>query len=861
LGICNLHHGSCHEPQFFVQEDGTDLKILFKLSFSTNDIQYLLLLNLYLPLVQFDSYLNLRPLFLAKIFLMKRLIATLLVLLSSNIFLQAQNLDSTLIRYATDFPQERIYLHYDKSSYTPAETIWFKGYMMQEIYPANESKTVYIDWTNEKGDLLLHSLSPVIDATFHGQFEVPENYDGSYLHVKVYTKWMLNFDSVFLYNKDIRILNNSPRSSAASAITPQLTFFPEGGDMIEGVLNKIAFKANDQFGRPLKITGTVKNNQGASVGDLRVIHDGMGYIFIKPKPGETFTANWQDEGGKKHTTPLPAAKHSGVSLQIVIQENKRIFSVTKSPASTLTHLNLIGTMYQQPVFKITKELKDGMAQGVIPTESLPTGILTITVFDNSGKPLAERITYINNEEYRFDPEMNVQHWGLNKRARNEVEISVPDSLSANLSVAVTDLAIDQDTSDNIISHLLLTGQLKGKINSPAYYFSNNSDSIMQQLDLVMLTHGWRRINWEKVQAGEFPVIRYPKDTSYLSISGKIYGATPSQLRQAGEIVLLINQKESGTQVSSTPVTSDGSFDNRDLILFDTARIYYQLPKVKGVKDVTVQFMQDRLPPFTNNMKASGIYYNHLSDTSGNHYHLQLSDEATRELNFLKGKVLATVNIKANPKSSVAAMDDKYASGMFKGGDGYQFDVVNDPFSVSSQNIFTYLQGKVAGLQINSTTNPPTLSWRGGTPQIYVDEMSMDADMVSSIPITDVAYIKVLRPPFMGGTGGGSAGAIAIYTRRGDDIKQEPGKGLSNNTVSGYTAIRQFYSPNYETINEENEKKDLRTTLYWNPSVVTSPGKNKIVVKFFNNDVTNAFRVIIEGITRDGRLAHLVQTME
>jgi hypothetical protein len=80
-------------------------------------------------------------------------------------------------------------------------------------------------------------------------------------------------------------------------------------------------------------------------------------------------------------------------------------------------------------------------------------------------------------------------------------------------------------------------------------------------------------------------------------------------------------------------------------------------------------------------------------------------------------------------------------------------------------------------------------------------------------------------------------------------------------VSGYTEIRQFYSPNYDAFNEDDEKKDLRTTLYWNPSVTTSPGQNKVVLIFFNNDVTNAFRVVIEGMTKDGRLAHVEQMME
>ncbi len=240
----------------------------------------------------------------------------------------------------------------------------------------------------------------------------------------------------------------------------------------------------------------------------------------------------------------------------------------------------------------------------------------------------------------------------------------------------------------------------------------------------------------------------------------------------------------------------------------------------------------------------------------------MNDALERELQYYKGKVLATVTVKAPSKSPTEEMDKRYTSGLFSGGDASEFDLVNDPFAHSALDIFQYLQGKVAGLQINTTSNPPTLSWRGSTPQLYLDEMETNAAMIENVPVNDVAYVKVFRPPFMGGSaGGGAGGAIAIYSRKGGDEKQAPGKGLSNNTVSGYTLIRQFYSPDYDTFNEENEKKDLRTTLYWNPSVVTSPGKNKVLLKFYNNDVTESFRVIIEGMTKDGRLAHVEQIME
>jgi len=136
----------------------------------------------------------------------------------------------------------------------------------------------------------------------------------------------------------------------------------------------------------------------------------------------------------------------------------------------------------------------------------------------------------------------------------------------------------------------------------------------------------------------------------------------------------------------------------------------------------------------------------------------------------------------------------------------------------------------------------------------------DVGLVSGIAVNDIAYIKVFRPPFFGGGNSGN-GAIAIYTRRGNDIKPTPGKGLSNSNINGYTNIRQFYSPNYSSFSPGNDKKDLRTTLYWNPQVVINPQKNKATLSFYNNDISRAFRVVIEGMTKDGRLAHVEQTME
>lgn len=771
----------------------------------------------------------------------------------------AQNIDSTLAIYSRDYGQEKMYLQYDKSSYAPGETIWFKDYIMKGMFPEDGSKTVYIDWIGENGNILLHSVCAVENASTSGQFEIPLNYKGHFIHVKAYTKWMLNFESVFLYTHDLMILSDEKKSNSKIQLLPELNFFPEGGDAIAGMTNKIAFKANDQYGRPINIKGVIKDNTGSFIDSLKIIHDGMGYFFIFPQQGQNFTAAWEDENGKSYISQLPEIKTLGADLRVTLSGSNRIFLVSAAAKSDLKSVHLLGTMYRQKVFQLDVPLINDKAEGSIPTASLPGGILTITVFDEQWKPLAERITYVNNEDYLFNPEVNVMKKGLEKRAKNDIEISVPANMVADFSVSVTDAKLESRNDDNIISHLLLTSELKGKVFDPAYYFSNKSDSIAQQLDLVMLTHGWRRFDWQKVVQGKFPQIKYPRDTTYLSLSGKVIGATPQQLKKAGDIILMITQKNSGTETFTIPVEPNGYFNDPSLILFDTAHIFYDFAGKKALPKISVQFMPGVLSPFSNYFEAPSFTNNYLKDSSGNRYHLQLSKEAEEQMKYFKGQVLENIQIKPNIKSKLQQVNDKYTSGLFKKGNATELNLLDDPLATSYTDIVSYIQGKVPSLYFDGAAGK--FLWmrnRSGEngPALYLNEMQTTYDVVSSIPVANVAFIKVFRPGFVGGVGSGTGGAIVIYTKSGSDGQPISFiKGLNNDQVDGYTVVRQFYSPDYDTLSTD-DRKDLRTTLYWNPTVITTPEQNKVDLTFFNNDFTDEFRVIIEGMTSDGRLTHI-----
>jgi hypothetical protein len=254
----------------------------------------------------------------------------------------------------------------------------------------------------------------------------------------------------------------------------------------------------------------------------------------------------------------------------------------------------------------------------------------------------------------------------------------------------------------------------------------------------------------------------------------------------------------------------------------------------------------------------------ISDTATENYKRRLAEEEMRLFKMQQGTTLETVTVKTRTKSPLQILDEKYASPLFGSGDAYQFDVTNDPFAKSAISVLQYLQGKVAGLTITTAGGPGSagsVTWRGGTPSFFFNESPVDLSYLSSVNMNDVAYIKVFRPPFIGAVGGGANGAIAIYSRKGGDVQQTQGKGIPFKVIIGYTAEKEFYSPDYNSFNERNEEQDLRTTLYWAPLVLITPGNNTVRLKFFNNDFTQSFRVIVEGMTTDGKLTHIEKVIE
>jgi hypothetical protein len=826
---------------------------------------------------------------------MRKLILLIWLIISLMIppaHLFAQKADSLINIYSQTHQPEKIHIHFDRSAYNKGDTIWMKLYLMAGTEFSDFSKNIYIDWFTPTGKLLQHASAPLVQSTARMQFAIPTSYEAGSLHAVAYTRWMLNFDSTFLYTKEIPVAQ--PQTAKADSPIPvsHLYFFPEGGDLVNGLLSYVAFKANDQFGNPVKVSGVVKTGAGVFVDSIVTVHDGMGSFSVTPKKNEIYTAYWEDAAGQTHTTPLPSAKESGVNLEIHPLQGKTLFVVRRTEAisDNSKMLHLVATMNQQLYyhFKLNLSAKTS-AFSQFRTDSLPSGVLTISLLDANWLPLAERVVFVNNHEFTFQPGISFPVKSLDKRGKNIIQIDMPDTIASNLSVSVTDAGNINDSSNDIVSRFLLCSDIKGYVHNPAYYFLNKDASVAEQLDLVMLTHGWRRYNWDAIAAGKLPELNFKPEKDYVVIEGKAPPDLFEKMAAKPTLNVIVSSKQDGREVLSVTLSKEGSFTYRTGIFYDTVKVQYQFNGNKKIKGITGLHFENGLYPGLS-LPAGFIQppvWNSLSGGSMQAMIKTMLEEHER-LEKLKASVtLKDVVVEAKTKTRLDLLDEKYAKGAFSGGGAYQFDIANDQMAQSAVDVLTYLQGRVPGLRyghvsesVEKIKKTPeddlphayekiVLTWRTHLVSVYVNDMKLDTNDIEQSPIlkspmSNIAYIKIFPPIFYGFASDGAGGAIAIYLRDGAEMAIASDKSNDESMpqafVAGYTRYKEFYSPDYSNP-QTASYPDTRTTLYWNPYVFTDATNRSIQIPFYNNDHSKKLRVVMEGVNANKQFTRVEKIIE
>lgn len=790
------------------------------------------------------------------------------VMLAFSISVSAQtpaptrSVDSAMAGLSRNFPIEKLYVQTDKSHYLPEDSLWFKAYSMTNGMPSPISSNLLVDFANSTGKVIRQTVWPIVESSAAGSISLKGLKPGSY-QFRAYTPWMMNSDTAFFFYKTIQIIETESTVKPNLNYDYSVQFLPEGGNWVSDVVNNMAFIARGNDGKPADLKGRVLDAQGEVLTEFNSVHDGMGNFLMVPITGQVYTAEI-DVNGMKKTFTLQESSPTAVSLRVQQSGEQIMFQLQsgQSFSSAAGPITLVAYMDQQLIYKaITQpdKLKEGIS-GKIALQDLPPGVVTLTVLEGNWKPLAERIYFVPSKGKEvIKPELSRDTFNVAVRSLNVWEVKLPNAGKGNYSVSITDAdrVPGPGAEDNIVSRFLLSGELMGRVYQPGWYLDRPYDSVKKAIDLLMLTQGWRKYNWELLSRNIYPRIAV-RPEPLLQLKGDVYNAAGRKPLGNQELLLILMASDSSRQLLTVNTDAGGSFKMGGLVFFDTIQVYYQLNKSKGdSKDVSVRLNNSVISTLTPLRPLTFPYNFIVTDTAMRN--LARNSKSVFDKFYNDKNTLAEVFVKARKKTPKQLVEERYVSGLFASDNGTTFDLINEP-AMGSMDIFQFLQGRVAGLMVNNTGGGYQLSYRGGSPALFLDEMPVDASFLQTMSVDNIALVKVLRPPFIGASGGGANGAIAIYSKKGAEQRAAI-PGLEKTKLGGYTVMKQFYSPDYKEQPEANPFGDFRSTLLWVPFAFTSAKEPNVPIRFFNNDQTKRFRIVMEGVDNEGRLIRLEKVVE
>ncbi|MFD2200215.1 TonB-dependent receptor plug domain-containing protein [Shivajiella indica] len=637
-----------------------------------------------------------------------------------------------------------------------------------------------------------------------------------------------------------------------------IQFLPEGGDLVSGFNNKVAIRAVYPDGTPIILSGSV-NVDGQEV-VFNTNESGLGSFSFTPQNGKLYRANIQI-GESKLEIPLPQVKSTGVNLavdnskenllNVLIQANA--FNEISPSGEGLLVIHARGRIGHMQVIN----LANGVTGARINKNQLAPGINQVTVFEPEGTPLAERLVFIPQEK---DLKLKLKIDEVNTRARGKnkwkLEIEGEGFEGGNYSVSVTDAnEVPYSLTSNIISYLKIESELKGRIHQPKQFFSDKRDD--EGIELIMLTHGWRRFNWESVLEGKIENKNFIEQG--INITGTV---SPKSEGKRGLTGGIINVFSKGKQEDFIAVEfgENGKFIIDDLDFQDTTlltisandRRHKELVNLELDPPLSKYEQWEGFNPEINAFEISPVLREYLKNVEKR----KAATASYGEMEVVEIDEFVVQSEKFDPTQEEITRIYGKGDASLRPEDIGGFEGYVD--------IWQLLQGRFAGVRIipSPMGGAPTIQIRGvgsieagGAPLVLLDNSPIDPSFAGSISPRELASVEVFKDAATLAVFGtqGANGAIALYTKRFAGIG-EMGDGVFNLRFPGYSIARQFYMPRYD--NESNPAPDYRSTLFWNPKIIWNG--NQADIEFFNNDVVQKYKVVVQGIDKSGRLSYLEQ---
>ncbi|CAN5454087.1 hypothetical protein BH09BAC6_BH09BAC6_01150 [soil metagenome] len=761
---------------------------------------------------------------------------------------------SKLKTLSTDRITEKAYLHFDKSYYAAGDTIYFKAYVTlgERHEPSKLSGVLHVDLINTNNKIDQSLKLQLNNGIAWGDFALPDSLPMGNYRVRAYTQWMRNTGDKYFFDqiipvgaiKNSNVLENiNKRQSGNNKIDVQ--FFPEGGSLVTGVASKVAFKAIDINGRGIMVKGVISDNENKNIVNFVSNRFGMGCFSIKPQEGELYNATIIFGNGAQTKVELPIPDAKGIVLSV---NND---SLPKATVKIMTNAVYYNEHKKKTYYLMiysggiattaTCNLDSQVINLDILKRHLFTGVATITLFSTTGEPLCERLIFVQNY-HLLNVDISSGKVSYKKREKVNLLFNVKDRAnspsSGYFSVSIIDegkVPVDEYKENTILTNLLLTSDLTGYIETPNYYFINSTEQTRCDLDVLMLTSGYRKFTWKQLLNESKPVKYQPEKS--LQISGTVKTLFGKPVAN-GKVALIAQM---GGPALSQVSNKEGEFCFSNLVFMDTTRFLLQAVTAKGKNLTQLTYYAD-----TVSVEVSNQIKQEDNNAVPESY-LRNTEKQQEQLNLLglgKGKILKEVIIKGI-KATKLKFNSIY---------GVADQVIRGDQILYGGQLATRLMGHLHGVQFVSSGNRfvPWLNRPSRGPMtIVVDGIEMPTDFdISSINTSSVETVEVMSNATVN-----QNGVLLITTSQGLQPKDISSTGILPIIAKGFYKAREFYAPKYD-INPQNPRADLRTTIFWKPDVVTDKDGNASF-EYYNADGQGTYRVVVEGIDDKGNIGRQV----
>ena len=804
--------------------------------------------------------------------------------------------------FANNFPREKAYLHFDNTSYYVGDTIWFKAYVTlaeQQTF-SQISRPLYVELVDQTGHIADKQIIKLTQGEGNGQFILPPSMLSGYYEVRAYTRWMLAFNEPQYFSRTFPIyqLTNSDKLersittyelSSSMENRPSETeeklnvrFFPEGGQLVEGVTSQVAFKAESKNEGNIELSGTIYTKEGAEITSFETLHDGMGRFEYTPSAQPAIAK--VDFQGKKYEFTLPQALPNGYVLSTVSNAGAllvRVFCNAATPQDTLAvFISHQGRPY---VHQLISCRSDAPQEFILPTRKLPAGVLQVSLINRAGNTLCERFVFANpRAPLQISTKKLKEVYAPYAPIRCELQIknAKGEPVSGELSVSIRDGVRSDylEYDNNIFTDLLLTSDLKGYIHQPGYYFASPSPRKQTELDVLLMVHGWRKYDMSQaISTAPFTPLQLPE--TQLALNGQVKSTILKN--KLKDIALSVIVKKDDQFITGGTVTDEngrftipvedfegtteaviqtrkvGKERNKDAsILID--RNFSPAPRAYGYKELhpewkDLAYWQQKAESFDS------LYMDSIRKVEG----LYVLDEVEIKSKRRQGSNMAT---KINEKSIDAYYDVRRSVDvlrdngkivttipelMEKLSPQFYWDRTNDKHTYRQKPICYIMDNHI----LSETETQMMLTEVDGLASIIISKGTggIDDDIIQNTKmseVTDSTGVDISKLDKY------SVFYLIPLPRR--DVlnkSQSAVLGTRQTVIQGYTRPLEYYSPAYPTKELYMDKVDKRRTLYWNPSVQADEN-GKAVIECYNNQYSTPLIIQAETLGKDGQIGSM-----